>query len=107
NVAIQTLVNGINVALQSYGSTIDLDNSSYQFKGDDAAFTQFLQEAGQGQVGVAFFLNSNPIYDYYNVEAVKTALEKVDFTLSFSDRNDETASELSAIAPQPNFLESW
>lgn len=107
NVAIQTLVNGINVALQSYGSTIDLDNSSYQFKGDDAAFTQFLQEAGQGQVGVAFFLNSNPIYDYYNVEAVKTALEKVDFTLSFSDRNDETASELNAIAPQPNFLESW
>src|SRR5690606_35090026 len=42
DVAIQTLVNGINVALQSYGSTIDLDNVSYQYKGDDEAFATFL-----------------------------------------------------------------
>lgn len=107
DVAVQTLVNGINVALNSYGSTIDLDNASYQFKGDDEAFAQFLQEANQGQVGVTFFLNSNPIYDYHNVDAVRAALEKVDFKLSFSDREDETASEMNAIAPIPNFLESW
>src|SRR5690554_606685 len=107
DVAIQTLVNGINVALQSYGNTIDLDNPSYQYKGDDEAFAQFLSDANQGQVGVAFFLNSNPIYFYHNPDAVRSALEKIDFKLSFSDRADETASELDAIAPNPNFLESW
>lgn len=105
--AVQSIVNGINVALGSYGKTIDLDQVSYQYKGRDDAFSQFLTEAGQGQVGVAFFWNSNPLYDYYQVDAVKAALEKIDFTLSFSDRLDETASELDAVAPMPNFLESW
>lgn len=107
DVAIQTLVNGINVALQSYGNTIDLDNPSYLFKGNDEAFAQFLKDAAQGQVGVAFFWNSNPLYSYFDTDAVKAALDKVDFKLSFSERADETASELNAIAPQPTYLESW
>ncbi len=107
DVAVQTLVNGINVALQSYGNTIDLDNPSYQYRGDDEAFAQFLTDAAQGQVGVALFLNSNPLYSYHNPDAIRAALEKIDFKLSFSDRADETASELNAIAPNPNFLESW
>ena len=105
--AIQSIVNGINVALNSYGTTIDLNSGSYLYKGKDEAFAQFLTDANQGQVGVAFFLNSNPIYDYHNVEAVQSALEKIDFKLAFADRSDETASMLDAIAPVPNFLESW
>ncbi|WP_257666063.1 TAT-variant-translocated molybdopterin oxidoreductase [Parapedobacter tibetensis] len=107
DVAIQTLVNAINVALESYGATIDLDNPSYQFKGNDEAFASFLAEANRGAVDVAFFLNSNPLYDYYNTEVVKEALGKIKFKLSFADREDETASELDAIAPNHNFLESW
>ena len=105
--SIQTLVNAINSALQSYGNTIDLDNPSYQYKGDDNALVQFINDANSGNVGVAFFLNSNPLYDYFNAAALKEALAKVAFTLSFSDREDETASELKAIAPNHNFLESW
>src|SRR5690606_24738577 len=72
-VAIQTLTNAINVALQSYGSTIDLDNPSYQYKGDDEAFTSFLAEANRGDVGVVFFWDSNPVYNYPNQAAVKDA----------------------------------
>src|SRR5690606_20326970 len=107
DVAIQTLTNAINVALQSYGSTIDLDNPSYQYKGDDEAFTTFLAEANRGDIDVAFFLDSNPLYSYPDVTAVKDALGKIKFKLSFADREDETASELDAIAPNHNFLESW
>ncbi|GGC16137.1 quinol:cytochrome C oxidoreductase [Parapedobacter defluvii] len=106
-VAMQTLTNAINVALQSYGSTIDLDNPSYQYKGDDEAFTTFLAEANRGDIDVAFFLDSNPLYSYPDVTAVKDALGKIKFKLSFADREDETASELDAIAPNHNFLESW
>jgi MoCo/4Fe-4S cofactor protein with predicted Tat translocation signal len=105
--AIQTLVNGINAALQSYGNTIDLDNPSYLYKGNDELFAQFLNDAAQNNVGVAFFWNSNPLYSYFDTEAVKSALDKIDFKLSFSDRADETAAELTAIAPQPTYLESW
>lgn len=107
DVHIQTLANAINSALASYGSTIDLDNFSKQYQGSDAAFSQFLTNAKAGQVGVALFLNSNPVYDYFKAEEVKAALKKVDFTLSFSQRADETASELTAIAPTHTFLESW
>ncbi|MFC7523865.1 TAT-variant-translocated molybdopterin oxidoreductase [Parapedobacter sp. GCM10030251] len=107
DVAMQTLTNAINVALQSYGSTIDLDNPSYQYKGDDEAFAAFLAEANRGDVDAALFLDSNPLYSYPNVAAVKEALGKIKFKLSFSDREDETASELDAIAPSHNFLESW
>src|SRR5690606_24356087 len=73
----------------------------------DGAFQQFLTAAKAGQVGVAFFLNSNPAYDYFNAEDVKAAIEKVDYTLSLADRAAETASELNAIAPNCTFLESW
>src|SRR5690606_21903010 len=91
DVAMQTLTNAINVALQSYGSTIDLDNPSYQYKGDDEAFAAFLAEANRGDVDAALFLDSNPLYSYPNVAAVKEALGKIKFKLSFSDREDETA----------------
>lgn len=107
DVNIQSLVNAINTQLGAYGTIIDLDNYSKQYQGSDAAFQQFLAAAKAGQVGVAMFLNSNPVYNYFNAEEVKEALSKVDFTLSFSDRKDETASLTKAIAPVPTFLESW
>ncbi len=107
DVNVQLLTNAINSALGAYGTIIDLDNYAKQYQGSDASFQQFLVNAAAGQVGVAFFLNSNPLYDYYKPADVKAALAKIDFTLSFADRADETASELKAIAPASTFLESW
>lgn len=107
DVNVQLLVNAINSNLGAYGDIIDLDNYSKQHQGSDAGFQEFLKSAAAGQVGVAMFLNSNPVYDYFKSEDVKAALAKVDFSLSFSDRADETASELKAIAPTCSFLESW
>ncbi|WP_343556674.1 TAT-variant-translocated molybdopterin oxidoreductase [Sphingobacterium sp.] len=107
DVNVQVLVNAINVALGAYGTIIDLDNYSKQYQGSDSSLQAFLAAAKSGQVGVAFFLNSNPVYDYFKAEDVKAALKQVPFTLSFSQRADETASELTAIAPASTFLESW
>lgn len=107
DVNIQLLTNAINSTLGAYGAIIDLDNFSKQHQGSDAAFQQFVADAAAGKVGVAFFLNSNPVYDYFKADDVKAALAKVDFTLSFADRADETASELKAIAPNCTFFEAW
>ena len=107
DVHIQSLGNAINTQLGAYGAIIDLDNYSKQYQGSDSDFQQFLSAAKAGQVGVAFFLNSNPVYDYFNAEDIEAALTKIDFTLSFSDRVDETASLAKAIAPVPTYLESW
>src|SRR5690606_14418948 len=87
--------------------TIDLDNTSNQYKGDDESFAEFLREANSGIVDVAFFVNSNPVYDYFDASAVQDALSKIKFKLSFSDREDETASLATIIAPTSNYLESW
>ncbi|MFD2597985.1 TAT-variant-translocated molybdopterin oxidoreductase [Sphingobacterium corticis] len=107
DVNIQTLTNAINVAIGAYGTTIDLANYSKKYQGSETEFAELLGMANAGQVGAAIFWNSNPVYDYYNGEAVKQALAKIDFTISFSDRADETSSELNAIAPASNYLESW
>jgi len=107
DINVQSLVNAINAHLGSYGSTIDLDNVSNQYKGDDATFAQFLKDANSGLVDVAFFLESNPAYEYYDNKAVESALSKIKFKVSFADRENETASSVNIIAPASNYLESW
>src|SRR5690606_14933157 len=104
---VQALANAINTALGAYGSIIDLDNFSKQHQGSDSAFQTFLTAAKAGQVGVAIFWNSNPVYDYYKIDDVKAAISKIGYTVSLGDRADETSSELKAIATNNTFLESW
>ena len=107
DINVQSLVNAINAHLGSYGSTIDLDNASNLYKGDDEAFITFLKEANSGLIDVAFFVDSNPAYEYFDHAAVESALSKIKFKVSFADRENETASYASVIAPSSNYLESW
>src|SRR5690606_32429809 len=90
DVNIQSLVNTINTQLGAYGADIDLDDYSRQYQGSDAAFQQFLTAANGGKVGVVLFLNSNPVYNYFNSGPVYEALMKVDFTFSYADRTVES-----------------
>lgn len=107
DVAVQTLVNAINSLLGSYGNTIDLDNASNQYAGNDAEFVEFVSDMNKGAVDAVFFLNANPAYDYHSSSAVKDALKKVRLRVSFSDHNDETASLCNIVAPNHHYLESW
>ncbi|HVV54589.1 MAG TPA: TAT-variant-translocated molybdopterin oxidoreductase, partial [Mucilaginibacter sp.] len=107
DVAIQTLVNAINCLLGSYGNTIDLDNFSNQYQGNDAEFAAFVSEMGQGGYDAVMFMNANPAYDYYNAKEFTDALKKVRLKLSFADRNDETSVLCNVVAPRHYYLESW
>jgi MoCo/4Fe-4S cofactor protein with predicted Tat translocation signal len=107
DVATQVLVNAINSLLGSYGTTIDLDNPSRQYAGNDGDIVDFVTQAKNGQVGAAIFLDANPVYDYHSAEAVKQALKKVRLKISFSDHADETAALCNIIAPNHHYLESW
>jgi MoCo/4Fe-4S cofactor protein with predicted Tat translocation signal len=107
DVATQVLVNAINSLLGSYGTTIDLDNNSNQYQGNDAEFVEFVNELKRGEVDAVFFLNANPVYDYYNSGEIKDALAKVRLRVSFSDHNDETASVCNVNAPNHHYLETW
>ncbi|MDB5120483.1 MAG: Molybdopterin oxidoreductase [Sphingobacteriales bacterium] len=103
----QVVVNAINSLLGSYGTTIDLDNPSFQHAGSDADFVDFMNEAKRGEVGAVIFLNSNPGYDYVNPKEFTEAINKIPLKISFADRKDETASLCQVIAPNHHYLESW
>jgi MoCo/4Fe-4S cofactor protein with predicted Tat translocation signal len=107
DVAVQTLVNAINSLLGSYGTTIDLDNPSKKYAGNDAEFVEFVSDMNNGNVDAVFFLGANPAYDYHNGAAIKAALKKVRLKVSFSNYTDETASLCNVIAPDHHYLESW
>ncbi|MFA6945264.1 MAG: TAT-variant-translocated molybdopterin oxidoreductase [Pedobacter sp.] len=107
DVSIQIIVNAINSILGSYGTTIDLDNPSYQYAGNDAEFSEFINEMNRGEVDAVFFLNTNPAYEFNDAKAFTDALAKVKLRVSFADRKDETASLCQAIAPNHHYLEAW
>jgi len=107
DVSTQILVNAINSAIGSYGTTIDLDNPCKRYAGNDAEFAEFINEMNRGEVAAVFFLNSNPGYDVANNKAFTEGLAKVGLKVSFSDRKDETASLCDVIAINNNYLESW
>jgi MoCo/4Fe-4S cofactor protein with predicted Tat translocation signal len=107
DVATQVLVNAINSLLGSYGTTIDLDNPSRQYAGNDAELVEFVNEAKRGEVGAVFFLDANPAYDYYNANDIKEALKKISLKVSFSDHADETTALCNIVAPNHHYLESW
>jgi molybdopterin-containing oxidoreductase family iron-sulfur binding subunit len=107
DVSSQIIVNAINALLGSYGSTINLNNPSNQFAGNDAEFVALINEMKLGEVGAVFFLNSNPAYSYVNTKEFTDALRFVGLRVSFADRADETASLCTVIAPANHYLESW
>ena len=107
DVATQTLVNAINSLLGSYGTTIDLDNASKQYAGNDQDFVAFVNELTRGEVGAVLFLNANPAYDYFKAKDFTDALKKVRLKISFSDHDDETALLSNVVAPNHHYLESW
>jgi MoCo/4Fe-4S cofactor protein with predicted Tat translocation signal len=107
DVSTQILVNAINSAIGSYGTTIDLDTPCRRYAGNDAVYAEFVNEVNRGEVGAVFVLNANPAYDSFNAKAFADGMKKVPLKVSFADRADETAAFCDVIAINQNYLESW
>ena len=104
---IQLMVNGINYMLGNYGKTIDVNNTLNVKQGDDDSMTSFIAELQAGEVDGVIFYNCNPVYNYPAGGNLQAGLEKVELTVSTSDRLDETSGIVKYIAPDHHFLESW
>ncbi len=103
----QTIVNGINVLLGNYGSTIDLADHTNFFQGDDNAVQQLVKDMNAGSIGALFIAGVNPVYTLPNGAEFAAGLGKVGLSVSFSAHADETASKCSTIFPDHHWLESW
>lgn len=107
NTASQTIVNGINMMLGNYGTTIDLDNYSNQSKFVEADFEKFVTELNSGAVKGVIFINSNPVYSYYNSAKLVEGLKKAKLVVSTAEQKDETSDLAGYVCPDNHFLESW
>lgn len=104
---IQMVINGINMLLNNYGSTIDLDNHSNQFKGIDADFAAFANDLNNGVYKGVIFWGTNPVYNSASSAAIKSGIKKATLSVSFATTADETALECQYIATDNHYLESW
>ena len=108
NVGLQLLTNQLNSLLESYGTTIDLNNDLKLFQGDDKKVQAFANQviAGKGS-DMIIFMGVNPVYTLPNGAAFGKALKGVKTTLSLSAYADETTTLCSHASPDHHALESW
>ena len=104
---IQLIVNAVNQLLGNYNSTILLDKTLQTRQGIDEDFENFLSELKNGSVAGVLCWGVNPVYDHPAGEEIKTALENLALSVSFSDRKDETTAVCQWVCPEPHYLESW
>ncbi len=104
---VQSLVNMINMMLDNYGNTIDINNFYNIRNGSDSEMMDFAKDVNNNKVDAVIFLNCNPIYDHYLTSELKDNLSKIPLRVSTSDRIDETSILCNVIAPDSHFLESW
>ncbi|MFO1464399.1 MAG: TAT-variant-translocated molybdopterin oxidoreductase [bacterium] len=107
DVSTQLAVAALNARLGNIGKTLDLDNPSLQKQGDEADFSQLMEELKQGQVQALLIHGVNPCYDHPEGKAFGEWLKKIPLSLSFSPYLDETAVAAKGVCPDLHFLEAW
>ncbi len=103
----QMVINAVNDALASYGSTIDLSNPTSLAKGNDAEVEQLVKEVEGGSIDALFVYGVNPVYSLPNGTKFAEGLKKLSLSVSFSQFADETASNCQFVCPDNHYLESW
>ncbi|MGD9898592.1 MAG: TAT-variant-translocated molybdopterin oxidoreductase [Calditrichaceae bacterium] len=103
----QSVVNYINFLLGNYGKTIETDNPSYQWRGNDRAFQELVEKMETGEVKALILSDVNPVYSYPDQQRFIKALKNVPLTISFSDHHDETSELVRYVCPPDHPLESW
>jgi MoCo/4Fe-4S cofactor protein with predicted Tat translocation signal len=107
DVAVQNLVNSINVMLESYGNTIDLTTTCNLRQGNDAEVATLLDEMNKGEVSALLVYNCNPAYTLLDGKSFAEGLKRTELSVSFSDRPDETSVLCQFVCPDHHSLESW
>ena len=105
NTEIQQIVNGINMLLGSYGTTIDMVNHSNQYQGSDVKTAEVLAGLKSGSISAVIFYGVNPVYNHSKDWA--EAIKKAKVSVSFASSKDETASVCQYVCPDNHYLESW
>jgi len=107
NPNVQIIVNAINEAIGANGTTINWTDPMQTHQGIEGDMNALVADMETGKVGALLIYGANPVYDYYDAEKFKTALQKIKTSISFNDRLDETTELCKYAIPAPHFLERW
>ncbi len=107
NPDVQIIVNAINETLGANGYTITWDATNLTRQGIDSDFATLVDDMNQGKVKALLVYDVNPVYDSPLSKSFKSGLSKVQTTVSFSGRLDETTELCKFVLPSPHFLERW
>lgn len=107
NANVQIIVNAINEAIGSNGTTIDWAAPLQTKQGIDSEMTALVADMQAGRVGSLLVYDANPAYDYFDASTFKAAIKKVKTAISFSEKMDETAQLCKYVVPANHYLESW
>ncbi len=104
---VQIIVNAINEAIGANGKTIDWSTPVYYRQGIDSDMATLVNDLNAGSVGGLLVYSANPVYSYYDAPKLVSGIKKCAFTLSFSERMDETTELCKYTIPASHWLESW
>ncbi len=104
---IQAAVNAINILLDNYGVTLDINKPMYLRQGSDRELTRVVDEMNAGSVKALILYGVNPAYDYGEPDKFIDGMKKCELTVSFSETLDETAQLCKYVCPDNHYLESW
>ena len=107
NIHIHLLVNAINDLLNNTGKTIDFSVQSNLKQGKDQDILDLIKDMNAGQIGALITYNVNPAYNLAKGEEFLQGLDKVDLSVSFAEKLNETAAHMKFVCPDHNYLESW
>ncbi|MFK7832771.1 MAG: TAT-variant-translocated molybdopterin oxidoreductase [Winogradskyella sp.] len=105
DVNAQTVVLEINTYLNS--RAFDPKTTIKTRQGDAKAVAQLLADMKAGKVGALLMNGVNPMYTLPNASDFEEGLGKVDLSVAFSMKQDETSTKCQYIAAAPHNLESW
>ena len=76
-------------------------------QGSNEAVDQLIDEMQKGKVKGLITAGVNPCFTLPNAESFTAALSKLELSVAFSLKEDETASASKFVAATPHYLESW
>ncbi|WGH27239.1 MAG: 4Fe-4S dicluster domain-containing protein [Candidatus Bostrichicola ureolyticus] len=74
---------------------------------DNILFNQFINDLKKGNIGALLLYNVNPVYSFPSILKLENYLKKIDLSISFAMKEDETSKLMKVWAPTHHWLESW
>ncbi|MCT4624058.1 MAG: TAT-variant-translocated molybdopterin oxidoreductase [Schleiferiaceae bacterium] len=104
---LENIAFAMNFALGNVSNTVALGDTVFMRQGNDTDVNNLLAEMKAGKVGVLMMDGVNPSYTMGQKMDFDAALSKVPFSVSMTEKLDETASQCTMALAKNNFLESW